>query len=113
MVEKPLSNCQVPPALAAREALDAMDPQPRDASGRRTETLTAPTQRRELRLITYLAPGLPLGLFEVVGQYLRGSDGAERLGERPGRLLLGTKSPAGCVNSRCYGNLQQPERAMG
>src|SRR5262245_47347092 len=29
-----------------------------------------PTARRELRLITYLAPGLPLGLFEAVGEYL-------------------------------------------
>jgi phosphonate transport system substrate-binding protein len=35
-----------------------------------TSDRRAKAPRRELRLITYLAPGLPLGLFEVVAEYL-------------------------------------------
>jgi len=53
----------------AQETLDTRDPQPRDANGHRAET-SNPTERHELRLITYLAPGLPLGLFEAMGEYL-------------------------------------------
>ena len=63
-----------------------MKQDPRRTAHRRTITARSPAPRSGLRLITYLAPGLPLDLFETVAEYLGESLGLSATLESESRV---------------------------